>query len=48
VAPRDGGAGAEVVDESGRVRFGGYGAIDLRGGLDASAVEPIRSAMSGS
>ena len=46
MAPRDGGAGAEVVDESGRVRFGGYGAIDLRGGLDASAVEPIRAAMS--
>jgi hypothetical protein len=28
--------------------FGGYGTIDLRGGLDASALEPICSAMSGS
>jgi hypothetical protein len=48
VAPRDGGADAEVLDESGCVRLGGYGTIDLRGGLYASAVEPIRSAMSGS
>ena len=40
--------GAEVVDEAGRVRLGGYGTIDLRGGLDASALEPICSAMSGS
>jgi hypothetical protein len=31
-----------------RVRLGGYGTIDLRGGLDASALEPICSAMSGS
>jgi hypothetical protein len=42
------GAGAEVVDEAGRVRLEGYGTIDLRGGLDASALEPICSAMSGS
>jgi hypothetical protein len=41
-------AGAEVVDEAGRMRLGGYGTIDLRGGLDASALEPICSAMSGS
>ena len=41
-------SGAEVVDEAGRVRLGGYGTIDLRGGLDASALEPICSAMSGS
>jgi hypothetical protein len=42
------GAGAGVVDESGRVRLGGYGTNDLPGGLDPSALEPIRSAMSGS
>ena len=48
VAPRDGGADAEVVDESGRVRLRGYRRIDLPGGLDPSALEPIRSAMSGS
>ncbi|MEP6953073.1 MAG: hypothetical protein ABI950_03300 [Solirubrobacteraceae bacterium] len=48
VAPRDGGADAELVDEAGRVRPGGYGTIDLRGGLDASTVEPTRPAMSGS
>ena len=46
LTPR-GGGGAEVVDESGRVRLGGYRTIDLRGGLDG-ALEPIRSAMSGS
>jgi hypothetical protein len=48
VPPRDGGADAEVVDESGRVRLRGYRGIDLPGGLDRSALEPIRSAMSGS
>ena len=37
-----------VVDEAGRMRLGGYGTIDLRGGLHASAAEPIRSATSGS
>jgi hypothetical protein len=40
------GAGAEVVDASGRVRLGGYRTIDLPGGLDA--LEPIRSATSAS
>jgi hypothetical protein len=46
VAPRDGGAG--VVDEAGRVRLRGHRTIDLRGGLDPIALEPICSAMSGS
>jgi hypothetical protein len=46
VTPRGAGADAEVVDEAGRVRLGGYRTIDLSGGVDA--LEPIRSAMSGS
>jgi hypothetical protein len=46
VTPRGAGADAEVVDESGRVRLGGYRTIDLSGGVDA--LEPIRSAQSGS
>jgi hypothetical protein len=48
VTPRGAGADSGVVDESGRVRLGGYRTIDQPGGLGPSALEPIRSAMSGS
>jgi hypothetical protein len=37
-----------LVDEAGRVRLRGHRTIDLRGGLDPIALEPICSAMSGS
>jgi hypothetical protein len=50
VHPREDGSAidARVVDETGRVRvlLVGYRTIELPGGLDPEALEPIRSAMS--
>ena len=47
VTPREGGADADVVDETGRVhvRLEGYRTIELPGGVEAGALEPIRTAM---
>ncbi|HUO69954.1 MAG TPA: SDR family NAD(P)-dependent oxidoreductase [Solirubrobacteraceae bacterium] len=47
VSHRDGSIDAEVVDESGRVRvrLEGYRTTELPGALDATALEPIRTAM---
>jgi len=47
VTPREGGADADVVDEAGNVhvRLEGYRTIELPGGVEADALEPIRIAM---